>query len=141
MFGSEKSQLDALKPDVLKVSILGKESIHVGFHLIPYMVKTILTELPSTTYMVVTDTNLASIYLPSLAKEFHAQSSKLNRQDGAPAPRLLHYEIPPGEGAKSRKQKELIEDYMLDNKCLRDTIILALGGGVVGDLTGYVAAT
>jgi hypothetical protein len=50
MFGSEKSQLDALKPDILKVSILGKEAIHVGFHLIPYMVKTILTELPSTTF-------------------------------------------------------------------------------------------
>jgi pentafunctional AROM polypeptide len=141
MHGSAKPQLDPLKPDVLKVSILGKESIHVGFHLIPYMVHTILKELPSTTYMVVTDTNLGSIYLPSLAKEFHAQAGKLNRPDGTPAPRLLNYEIPPGEGAKSRKQKELIEDYMLDNKCLRDTIILALGGGVVGDLTGYVAAT
>jgi 3-dehydroquinate synthetase len=30
---------------------------------------------------------------------------------------------------------------MLENHCLRDTVLIALGGGVVGDLTGYVAAT
>lgn len=30
---------------------------------------------------------------------------------------------------------------MLDNKCTRDTVILAFGGGVIGDLTGFVAAT
>lgn len=30
---------------------------------------------------------------------------------------------------------------MLDNKCTRDTVILAFGGGVIGDLAGFVAAT
>ena len=46
-----------------------------------------------------------------------------------------------GEPAKCRKNKSDIEDFVLANKCQRDTCFLALGGGVVGDLTGYVAAT
>ena len=34
-----------------------------------------------------------------------------------------------------------LKDYMLSNKCTRDSAILALGGGVVGDLAGFTAAT
>jgi len=30
---------------------------------------------------------------------------------------------------------------LLDSKCTRDTVMLAFGGGVIGDLTGFVAAT
>ena len=37
--------------------------------------------------------------------------------------------------------KSEIEDWLLDNRCTRDTVILAFGGGVIGDLTGFVAAT
>ena len=33
------------------------------------------------------------------------------------------------------------QDYMLSNKCTRDSAMLALGGGVVGDLVGFTAAT
>ena len=46
-----------------------------------------------------------------------------------------------GEGSKSRANKAAIEDFVLSHKCQRDTCFLALGGGVVGDLTGYVAST
>lgn len=46
-----------------------------------------------------------------------------------------------GEPNKTRETKDNIEDFMLANFCTKDTVILALGGGVVGDLTGYLAAT
>ena len=36
---------------------------------------------------------------------------------------------------------ECIQDWLLDNKCTRDSLFIALGGGVVGDLIGFVAAT
>lgn len=131
-----------LNPDILKVSILGSESIHVGFHLIPYFVNQILS-LRSSTYVVVTDTNIGQIHLPEVVREFSKQIGEQfhSRPGEAVAPRILYYEVPPGEGSKSRKQKEMIEDWMLENRCLRDTVLIALGGGVVGDLTGYVAAT
>ncbi|ORY33729.1 aromatic amino acid family biosynthesis-related protein [Naematelia encephala] len=122
--------------DVLKISILGNESIHVGFHLLPYIFHTIVTTLPSSAYVLVTDTNLSKIYLHDIRSSFEHAA----KQAGSKA-RFLVYEVAPGEGAKSRKVKEGIEDWMLDQKCTRDTVILAFGGGVIGDLTGFVAAT
>lgn len=49
--------------------------------------------------------------------------------------------VPAGEKSKSRQQKAAIEDAMMEVGCKRDTLVLALGGGVVGDLAGFVAAT
>ncbi|ORX39805.1 putative aromatic amino acid family biosynthesis-related protein [Kockovaella imperatae] len=122
--------------EVSKISILGSESIHVGFHLLPYIFHTILTKLPSSTYVLVTDTNLAALYLSQLEEEFNNVSRSLGSKS-----RFLVYQVSPGEGAKSRKVKAEIEDWMLGEKCVRDTVILAFGGGVIGDLTGFVAAT
>lgn len=122
--------------DVLKISILGKESIHVGFHLLPYIFRTTLTTLPSSTYALITDTNLARIYLPSLQDAFNDAAKEV----GSKA-RFLTYQVAPGETAKSREVKGEIEDWLLDNKATRDTVIFAFGGGVIGDLTGFVAAT
>lgn len=49
--------------------------------------------------------------------------------------------IPDGERSKNRKTKEMIETKMLKATCDRKTVILALGGGVVGDMAGFVAST
>lgn len=46
-----------------------------------------------------------------------------------------------GEKNKNSKTKEAIENAMLRHHCDRDCLILALGGGVVGDIAGYIAAT
>jgi pentafunctional AROM polypeptide len=63
-------------PDILKVSILGRESIHCGFHLIPYIARTVLTTLPASVYVLVTDTNVAQFYLSAFEKAFSAEISK-----------------------------------------------------------------
>ena len=49
--------------------------------------------------------------------------------------------IPTGESSKSREMKEKIEDKLLEKKYGRDTVIITFGGGVIGDLTGFVAST
>lgn len=123
--------------DILKVSILGKESIHCGFHLIPYIVQTVLSTLPSSTYVLVTDTNVAKFHLDAFEKEFETAISEL----AAAKPRFLTHVILPGEMSKSREGKANVEDFLLLNRCTRDTVMLALGGGVIGDLIGFVAAT
>jgi pentafunctional AROM polypeptide len=123
-------------PSVHKVSILGRESIHCGFHLIPYIINTVLTTLPSSTYVLITDSNIAKLHLEKFQKEFSAEISRLGSRS-----RFLTHVISPGETSKSREGKAEIEDWMLLNKCVRDTVVLALGGGVIGDLVGFVSAT
>jgi 3-dehydroquinate synthase len=46
-----------------------------------------------------------------------------------------------GETNKTRKSKELIEDQLIAKGFTKDTLIIALGGGVTTDLAGFVAAT
>ena len=124
--------------DIRKVSILGKDSIHCGFHLVPYIVNTVLETLPSSTYVLFTDTNIGNLHLPAFEAEFERGISNLKADV---KPRFLSYVLPPGETSKSRDCKAEIEDYLLLNKCTRDTVVLAVGGGVIGDLIGFVAAT
>jgi 3-dehydroquinate synthase len=51
------------------------------------------------------------------------------------------FTIPAGEASKTRKQWSCLTDELLASGYGRDSAILALGGGVVGDLAGFVAAT
>jgi 3-dehydroquinate synthetase len=85
--------------DVEKVSILGTDSIHVGLHLAPHIASTISSSLPSSTYVLVTDTHIAALHLDAFAAEL------------APAlggARFLTHVVPPGEGTKSRAGKAAI---------------------------------
>ena len=58
---------------------------------------------------------------------------------GEPAPRV--FIVPAGEASKSRMQWARLTDELLAAGLGRDTAIVALGGGVIGDLAGFVAAT
>ena len=49
--------------------------------------------------------------------------------------------FPGGEASKTRETKATIEDQMLSKGLMRDTTIIALGGGITTDLAGYVAST
>lgn len=50
-------------------------------------------------------------------------------------------QIPDGEQYKNLEQYEVIMTRLLEMNAARDTTLIALGGGVIGDLCGYVAAT
>lgn len=122
------------------VPILGKDSIVVDYGLWPhYCTRDLLSNISSSTYILICDTNLAQLdYVPAFKKSFEAEQEKR----GKTSSRLLIYDrIPPGETSKSRQTKADIEDWLLEQGCTRDTVILALGGGVMGDLLGFVAAT
>ncbi|MCR4839981.1 MAG: 3-dehydroquinate synthase [Lachnospiraceae bacterium] len=51
------------------------------------------------------------------------------------------FSFPAGEKSKTREVKALIEDEMLEHEYRRDCFILAIGGGVVTDLSGFIAGT
>ena len=80
--------------------------------------------------MVVSDKTVFRLYGQQLLDAF--------KEQGVDA---LAYQVAAGEPSKCRENKSAIEDFMLSHKCQRDTCMVALGGGVVGDLTGYVASS
>jgi shikimate kinase/3-dehydroquinate synthase len=53
----------------------------------------------------------------------------------------LIYRVPSGEGSKSREELGRIYDWLTDRRAERNEAIIALGGGVVGDLAGFAAAS
>ena len=80
--------------------------------------------------LVVTDRSIGPLYGPKLAKGLQMAGF-----DGSLA------ELPPGEGTKAMKTVEFLYERCLEASLDRDSCLIALGGGVVGDLTGFVAAT
>ena len=120
-----------------KVSILGKENIVVNHGLWDgFVAEDLLSNLPSSTYVIVTDTNIEPLYSACFREKFSQHLSKTALDS-----RLLLYEIAPGENSKSRATKAAVEDWLLSQQCTRDTVLIALGGGVIGDMIGFVAAT
>ena len=108
-----------------KIPILGSESIIVGHEMADLIAQECLSLLPKTrTWVIVTDSNV-KIWLDHLMNAFKEVH-------------VLNFIISPGEESKCRSVKAQIEDWMLSQKCTRDTAMIALGGGVVGDLTGKI---
>lgn len=54
---------------------------------------------------------------------------------------LTHVLLPDGEAHKNWSTLNLIFDHLLSHACDRKTVLYALGGGVVGDMTGFAAAS
>lgn len=122
---------------VHKVSILNSDTIHVGYQLDDHIIETITGTEKSSTYVFITDSNIVRAgHLDAYTTRFNKYliEHKINS-------RVLTYVVPPGENHKSRETKAAIEDYLLSQGCTRDTVIIALGGGVIGDMIGFVAAT
>ncbi|MCI0493654.1 3-dehydroquinate synthase [candidate division KSB1 bacterium] len=92
--------------------------------------KKILRQCDSKTYIIISDENVASHYYEKLTSFLEQGEAK-----------CYLYKITPGEESKSLTTAEQIYTWMLANRFHRDDVIIALGGGVVGDLAGFVAAT
>lgn len=103
--------------------------IHIGRNLISNA-DLILPHLKRKHVAIVTNTTVAPLYLNQLS---HA----LQSAGVAVIPIIL----PDGEAYKNAATLNLIYDALLQNRCERSTTLIALGGGVIGDLTGYAAAT
>jgi 3-dehydroquinate synthase len=79
---------------------------------------------------MVTDSNVENLYAACVL-------DSLRKCSFAP----IVISIPPGEPSKSQATLELLYDRMTEAGLDRSSTILALGGGVVGDLAGFAAAT
>lgn len=114
----------------LKVELANRSyPIHIGTGLITNA-DLIVPHLKRKHVAVVTNTTVAPLYLQQLTQT-------LNDAGVAVIPIIL----PDGEAYKNGETLNLIYDALLHHRCERSTTLIALGGGVIGDLTGYAAAT
>ncbi|BBP02384.1 3-dehydroquinate synthase [Sulfuriferula nivalis] len=110
---------------------LGSRSypIHIGIDLLNQP-ELIIAHLPQKRVAIVTNTTVAPLYLDKL-------TARLTAHGVAVVPIIL----PDGEEYKTWETLNLIFDALLENRCERKTTLIALGGGVIGDLTGFAAAS
>ncbi len=91
----------------------------------------IYRQLPSaSTALIVSNTTVAPLYAEQLQAVLQSHYKK-----------VLLATLPDGEIHKDWPTLQLIFDALLHNGCDRKTVLFALGGGVVGDMTGFAAAS
>jgi 3-dehydroquinate synthase len=110
---------------------LGERSypVHVGTGLLG-RVDLLAPLLPRKQVAVVTNATVALIFLERFASAL--------TDAGIEVVRIV---VADGEKYKDGRTLNMIYDALLERRCGRDTTLIALGGGVIGDLVGFAAAT
>lgn len=106
--------------------------IEIGHYLINTLVRDIKNGLVPTAkrYAVVTDSNVKGLYADTVLESLKEAGMKADL-----------FVFPAGEKSKTRETKAKIEDEMLSLGYRRDCCVIAVGGGVVTDLAGFIAGT
>lgn len=109
---------------------LGERSypIHIGDSLLS-QAELLTPHIKGRQVMIVSNTTVAPLYLETL-KNTLAQNYQ-----------LAEVILPDGEQYKTLESVNLIFDALLENRFNRTCTLIALGGGVVGDMTGFAAAS
>jgi 3-dehydroquinate synthase len=90
----------------------------------------IIRRWPEASFFIISDSNIHGLYGKAFAT--------LLRNHGRSVSLLT---FPAGEKQKNRHTKERLEDELLKQSVERSSLIIALGGGVTGDIAGFVSAT
>jgi 3-dehydroquinate synthase len=114
-----------VKPETVT---LGAYTIHVGRGLLDQAGRIARAAVKAHRWALIADSNVAPLYAARVAASFGDA-------------RIDLFTVPAGEAHKTREQWARLTDELLAAGFGRDGAIVALGGGMTGDLAGFVAAT
>ncbi len=119
-------------PDLQTVAIdLADRSYHIAIRGSIFDNPLSYSELPpATSALIVTNTTVGPLYAARLQAALQGKYTHIHTVT-----------LPDGEVYKTWQTLNLIFDALLQNGCDRKTVLFALGGGVVGDMTGFAAAS
>lgn len=124
------SSSTAASPGTPLIVNLGDRSypIHIGTHLLK-QADVIARHIPGNRAVIVTNETVGPLYADALVAglQQYKQVEVLT--------------LPDGEQYKNLQTLERIFDHLVDAHCDRQTTLIALGGGVIGDITGFAAAS
>jgi 3-dehydroquinate synthase len=103
--------------------------ILIGRSLIAETGALLAERFPGARFAVITDETVAGLHLPALSDAMHAASLD---------PVVIT--IPSGERSKSINELNRVVEELLAARLERSDMVIAFGGGVVGDLAGFAAA-
>ena len=103
--------------------------IEIGSGLLASAGRSIQALAPGAKCAIVTDRRVAALHLAALRDSCE--------RAGLPVAEIV---LPEGEGSKSFTQLEVLCDALLDQELERGDVVIALGGGVMGDLAGFAAS-
>ncbi len=103
--------------------------IHIGAGLLSD-IKFLTEHISGKQVAIISNTTVAPLYLEAVIKPLRSQGFS-----------VVEIILPDGEQYKNSDTLNKIYDALIDARCERNTTLIALGGGVIGDLTGYAAAT
>ncbi len=129
----QKNSLRTLTNNYHIVTVpLGDRSypIHIGAKLLKDIGTLCVQRNLARTIIVITDENVARHYLPTVKTSLEKRKFSVQT-----------IVLPPGERQKSLDTAEKIYTKLLEWNIERNSTIIALGGGVIGDLAGFIAAT
>lgn len=129
----QKKSLHTLTKNLHIVKVpLGNRSypIYIGSDLLKNIGSFCVKHKISRTIVLITDENVSRYYLSGVVKSLEQKKFKVHT-----------IVLPPGEKQKSIQSAEKIYTKLLEWNIERSSTIVALGGGVVGDLAGFIAAT
>lgn len=102
--------------------------VRVGRNLLDHLVQWLPPGVEK--YVIVTNLTVKELY-----------EERLNTVLSATGAQVVTIALPDGESYKTWHTLNAIYDALLANHCDRKTVLVALGGGVIGDMTGFAAAT
>ncbi|BCO28658.1 3-dehydroquinate synthase [Rhodoferax lithotrophicus] len=118
--------------DLQTVNIdLGSRSYHIAIRGSLFDSPLSYAELPKAqSALIVTNTTVGPLYAMQLQKALSGKYAQIHT-----------VVLPDGEEFKTWQSLNLIFDALLQHRCDRKTTLFALGGGVIGDMTGFAAAS
>lgn len=102
----------------------------IGAGLLRHITNHIAPVMSCCKVAIISDSNVAPLYMVPIADQLTSSGYT-----------CCQYVFPAGESNKNGNSYLQILDFLAQNKLTRTDCIIALGGGVVGDMTGFVAAT
>jgi len=104
--------------------------VYVGYGLLDKLGEKVMKADLTGTTTIISDENVFSLYGIKVKGILESSGIPVNT-----------FVVPPGEETKSMNYAVKIYDFLIEHRAERDDIIIALGGGMIGDLAGFVAAT
>jgi 3-dehydroquinate synthase len=116
------------KPLLAREVALPTYVVTIGADVLDHIGDIVRTSAPAHRYAIITDDNVGPLYASRISKTLRMPESAI-------------FTMPSGEAHKTRDTWARLTDELLAAGFGRDTTVIAVGGGVVGDLAGFVAAT